>query len=191
MTDIADEMRVLLDKSSITELLTRYLRAIDRGDIETLRACYLAGATEEHGGLYAGPAQGYVDSIQDALRNPRSVATHTLSNVLIDVEQDHARSEHYVLALTRVKASGVVADHLVASRIIDDLQRTADGWRIARRRLRFDWSQKLGPRPDSWLDGRLDPTELLHGSKFPDDPIYDALPGSLQGRAVTGVGAGA
>lgn len=173
---MVQQLQVLLDKSRITELLTRYLRAIDRGDIDCLRKCYLAGATEEHGGLYTGPAQGYVDSIQEPLRNPRSVATHTLSNVLIDVAGDRARSEHYVLALTRVKASGMVADHLVASRIIDDLQRTGDGWRIARRRLRFDWSQKLGPRPDSWLDGRLDPAELLHGSKFPDDVVYEPFP---------------
>ena len=182
---------MLLDKYWITELLTRYLRAIDRGDIDAVRNCYLAGATEEHGGLYSGPAQGYVDSIQDALRNPRSVATHTLSNVLVDVDGDLARSEHYVLALTRVKASGVVADHLVASRIIDDLQRTGDGWRIARRRLRFDWSQKLGPRPDVWLDGHLDPSKLLHGRKFPDDPIYEPMPGPARDADVAEAGADA
>ena len=179
MSDGADELQVLLDKSRITELLTRYLRGIDRGDIDALRSCYLAGATEEHGGLYSGPAQGYVDSIEQALRNPRSVATHSLSNVLVDTDGDRARSEHYVLALTRVKVSGVVTDHLVASRIVDDLQRTGDGWRIARRRLRFDWSQKLGPRPERWLDGSLDPATLLHGAKFPDDPVYEPMPAPL------------
>jgi ketosteroid isomerase-like protein len=175
MSDLAPAVQALLDKSEITELLTRYLRAIDRGDIARLRACYADGATEEHGGIYAGPAQGYIDTIEAALRHPRSVGTHTLSNVLIDIAGDRALSEHYVLALTRVKADGVVRDCLVASRIIDDLERHDGRWLIARRRLRFDWSQELGPRPDRWVGGQLDPANLLHGAKFPDDPIYDGI----------------
>ena len=48
MTDPA--LQALLDKLQIAELLTRYLRSVDRGDIDTLRACYLPGATEDHGG---------------------------------------------------------------------------------------------------------------------------------------------
>jgi SnoaL-like domain len=56
-------LQALLDKQEITELLTRYLRSVDRGDVATLRSCYLPGATEDHGGLFAGPAQDYVDSI--------------------------------------------------------------------------------------------------------------------------------
>jgi hypothetical protein len=51
MTDPA--LQALLDKQEITELLTRYLRSVDRGDVATLRACYLPDATEDHGGLLA------------------------------------------------------------------------------------------------------------------------------------------
>jgi hypothetical protein len=53
------------------ELLSRYLRSVDRGDIDTLRACYLPGATEDHGGLFAGLAQDYVDSTADPIYAPR------------------------------------------------------------------------------------------------------------------------
>ena len=173
MSNDADEIRDLLDKNRITELLTRYLRAIDRADIDTLRACYAPGATEEHGGMYVGPAQGYIDSIADALRHPRSVGTHTLTNILVDLDGDRARSEHYVMALTRVRVESVVTDYLVSSRIIDDLQRIDGQWLIRARRLRFDWSQELGPRPEKWLGGHLDPTNLLHSKKFPEDPVYD------------------
>lgn len=176
MSDAGPELQLLVDKSQIAELLTRYLRAIDRADIATLRASYLPGATEEHGGLYSGPAQGYIDSIEKALTHPRSVGTHTLSNILIEVDGDRAVSEHYVLAMARARtADGVVADSLIASRIIDDLERRDGRWGIARRRLRFDWAHDLGPRPERWLHGRLDPQNLLHGQHFPDDPIYDHL----------------
>jgi len=173
MTGLDRDVAVLLDKLAITELLTGYLRAIDRGDIATLRASYLPGATEEHGGLYAGPAQGYVDSIEKALTHPRAVGTHALSNVLIEVHGDRARAEHYVLAMTRIKVDGVITDSLVASRIIDDLRRHDGRWAIARRRLRFDWSHDLGPQPARWVSGLHDPADLLHGAKFPHDPVYD------------------
>ncbi|HEV7205210.1 MAG TPA: nuclear transport factor 2 family protein [Jatrophihabitans sp.] len=170
------EIRVLLDKQAITELLTRYLRAIDRGDIATLRACYLTGATEEHGGLYRGSAQGYIDTIEAGLTHPRAVGTHALSNVLVEVDGDRAQSEHYVLAMTRARAAdGEVKDSLIASRIVDDLERVDGRWGIARRRLRFDWAQDLAPRPDRWLWGRLDPADLLHGEKYPTDLVYDGI----------------
>jgi len=173
MSSIPLAVQELLDKGEITELLTRYLRAIDRGDVATLRASYLPGATEEHGGLYSGPAQGYIDTIEQALRHPRAVGTHALSNVLIELDGDQAVSEHYVLAMARAKVDGVVGDSLVATRIIDDLERVDGRWGIRRRRLRFDWAHDLGPRPDVWLFGRRDPATLLHSQKFPDDPVYE------------------
>lgn len=168
-------VQALLDKNEITELLTRYMRAIDRGDIAALRACYAPGATEEHGGIYAGPAQGYIDTIERALVNPRLVATHTISNMLIELAGDQATSEHYVLALTRVKTGGVVSDSLVSTRIVDDLVRQDGRWAIARRRLRFDWAHDVGPRPEAWVSGTLDPATLLHSAKFPDDIVYEGI----------------
>jgi hypothetical protein len=56
MTDPA--LQALLDKQEITELLTRYLCSVDRGDVATLRACYLPGATEDHGGPTASRSPG-------------------------------------------------------------------------------------------------------------------------------------
>ena len=173
MTDLPAAVQEMLDKSDIGDLLARYMRAIDRGDIATLRSCYAPQATEEHGGIYSGPAQGYIDTIERALANPRLVATHAISNVLIEVAGDEARSEHYVLALTRVKAGGVVSDSLVATRIVDDLVRHDRRWAIARRRLRFDWAHDIGPRRDTWVYGTLDPATLLHSAKFPDDIVYE------------------
>jgi hypothetical protein len=43
-----------------------------------------------------------------------------------------------------------------------------------RRRLRFDWAHDIGPRPEAWLYGTLDPATLLHSEKFPADIVYDA-----------------
>lgn len=76
-----------------------------------------------------------------------------IAELLTRYTGDAARSEHYVLALTRVKADGVVSDGLVATRIVDDLVRARGRWAIARRRLRFDWAHDIGPRPEAL--GRL------------------------------------
>jgi ketosteroid isomerase-like protein len=178
MADGSDALRELIDKSAITEVLTRYMRGIDRGDLAAVRACYAPDATEEHGGLYSGSAQGYIDSIGAALTNPRLVATHTISNLLIDLDGDDALAEHYVLAMTRLRAGGaggVVSDAFIASRIVDNLVRIDGEWKIARRRLRFDWAHELGPRPDTWAYGTLDPAALLHGAKYPDDIVYEGV----------------
>ena len=74
MTDPA--LQALLDKQEIAELFTRYLRSVDRGDLDTLRACYLPDATEDRGGLFAGPAQDYVDNVAAALTHPRARTSH-------------------------------------------------------------------------------------------------------------------
>ena len=104
MTDPA--LQALLDKQEIAELLTRYLRSVDRGDVDTLRACYLPGATEDHGGLFAGPAQDYVDSIAAALTHPRARTSHNMTNLLIDLDGDVATAESYCVTFARIKADG-------------------------------------------------------------------------------------
>jgi hypothetical protein len=93
MSDQTAALQVLLDKQEITELLTRYLRSVDRGDVDTLRACYLPGATEDHGGLFAGPATEYVDSITRDLTHPRARTSHNMTNLLIELDGDEATAE--------------------------------------------------------------------------------------------------
>jgi SnoaL-like domain len=73
----AKALAALLDKQEIIELLTCYPRSVDRGDLATLRSCYLPGATEDHGGLFEGPAADYVGSIAAGLTHPRSRTSHT------------------------------------------------------------------------------------------------------------------
>jgi len=63
------EIQALLDKQTITEVLTRYLRSVDRGDVETLRECYLPGAVEDHG------VSGRARRVSTSTASPR--ASHT------------------------------------------------------------------------------------------------------------------
>lgn len=82
--DVRDYSRVdaLVAKQEIYEVLARFLRAADRGDVEDARRCYLPGATEDHGGVFTGTADDYIDHIAGAITHPRSLTTHAMTNVL-------------------------------------------------------------------------------------------------------------
>jgi hypothetical protein len=175
-------LAALLDKQEITELLTRYLRSVDRGDVATLRSCYLPGATEDHGGLFAGPAEAYVDGIERDLTHPRSRTSHNMTNLLIEVNGDVATAESYCITFARIKANGEYFHSFVGARMIDRLERR-DGdprtWGIAHRQLIWDWNHDA-PAAEHWMQGLLAPdlSVLRLSGKFPADPVYASSPGA-------------
>ncbi len=173
MTDRDPAIAALLDKQEITELLTRYLRSVDRGDVATLRSCYLPGATEDHGGLFAGLASDYVDSITAGLTHPRSRTSHNMTNLLIDVNGDVATAESYCITFARIKASGSYYHSFVGARMIDQLERRDGAWGIAHRQLVWDWNHDA-PAAEHWMQGLLAPdlSVLRLSGKFPADPVY-------------------
>jgi ketosteroid isomerase-like protein len=173
MSDHAAALQGLLDKQEITELLTRYLRSVDRGDVATLRSCYLPDATEDHGGLFAGPAQEYVDSIAAGLTHPRARTSHNLTNLLIELDGDVATAESYCITFARIKANGEYYHSFVGAWMIDRLERRDGAWGIAHRQLLWDWNHDA-PAAEHWMQGLLapDPSVLRLSGKFPADPVY-------------------
>ena len=120
-----NDLRLLLDGNAIAELLTRYLRAVDPGDVATRRASHPDGATEEHGGLCSGPAQGYVDTIEAALTSSGLVeaaggwraAPDAGYRVAYALARDLLSAGHHVVAdsvnpltVTRLAWAGVASD---------------------------------------------------------------------------------
>jgi hypothetical protein len=168
-----DQIQELLDKQAITEVLTKYFRSVDRGDVETVRSCYLDGATEDHGGLFEGTAKDYVDSIAGAVTHPKSLTSHVLSNVLIELHGDAADVESYATTFARVKSDGERFDCFVGARIVDRMERRDGKWGIAHRQLLWEWNLDV-PSNESWVRGFLTPdvSAMRHGSKFPDDPVF-------------------
>lgn len=161
-------------------MLTRYLRAVDRGDVDGLRACYLPGATEDHGGVFEGPAEEYVASIAQSLTHPRAVTTHAMTNVLVEVDGTRARAESYVLAFARVRRpDGGVGDTLTSARMVDELGYSDGRWGIRHRALRWDWNHDM-ERSEGWVFGMLvERDRMKRSAKFPDDLVYaDSLTGA-------------
>ena len=173
MSDQTAALQALLDKQEITELLTRYLRSVDRGDLDTLRSCYLPGATEDHGGLFLGPAAEYVDGITGDLTHPRARTSHNMTNLLIELDGDVATAESYCITFARIKADGSYYHSFVGARMIDRLERRDGRWGIADRQLVWDWNHDASAA-EHWMQGLLapDPSVLRMSTKYPTDPIY-------------------
>lgn len=174
-------VRALLDKQQIHEVLARYLRAVDRGDVEGVAACYLPDATEDHGGVFSGTARDYLLSIADVLRHPRGRTMHCMTNLLIDLDGDRARAESYVTTFSAVRTPDGHGHSFVGARIIDRMERRDGRWGIAHRRLVWEWSHDA-PANETWLFGMLvaDPATLARGGKHPHDPVYESLDGAAR-----------
>ncbi|WP_106396233.1 nuclear transport factor 2 family protein [Actinocorallia populi] len=175
-------VRALLDKQEIYEVLARYLRAVDRGDVGGVRACYLPGATEDHGGVFTGTADDYVASVGAVLTHPRSRTMHCMTNVLVELspdDPDTAQAESYVTTFGYVRTPDGPGHSFVGARIVDRMERRGGRWGIAHRALVWDWSHDA-PASETWLFGMLigDPAGLTRSGKYPNDPVYTNLNGA-------------
>ena len=118
----------------VAEVAVRYATGIDRRDWDLFRTCFTADVEADYGdiGVWHG-----VDEITEFMTNihePCGHTMHRITNVAVTpVDDDRVRARSYVEALVLladdqngVRATGFYDDELV---------RTDDGWRIAKRRF--------------------------------------------------------
>ena len=94
------DLRRLLDKQAIHEVVLRYCRGIDRCDRELVRDCYWPDATDEHGS-FVGSRDEYVAWVFDRMLPRYAMTMHFIGNVLIDLDGDRAKCEAYGMAMHR------------------------------------------------------------------------------------------
>lgn len=124
------------DHTAIVQLLARYCLALDLDDIDEWVGLFTPDATYE---VYGRTWEGH-----EGLRKLMTGAPQGLHlggvPVVQMVDEDHARTRQNLLfAETGGELRRAVYD--------DDLVRTPDGWRIARRRCRFIVPGGLADRP--------------------------------------------
>jgi 3-phenylpropionate/cinnamic acid dioxygenase small subunit len=138
------------DKAQIQDVLIRYATGIDFKDWALLRTCWTEDVDCDYGevGRYSG-----IDAIcglMEQLHNSMGPTYHRLSNFTITVHGDRATARSYVVAHLQA-APGDPATWVEALGHYDDeLVRTSDGWRIAKRTTQIARVQSgVTPKPHS------------------------------------------
>ena len=120
------------DRQDISELLVRYATGIDRRDWPLFRTVFTDDCELDYGeiGVWKG-----VDAVAEFMEQVHAMAgrtMHRLSNQAITVDGDKAAARTYIdgLIMFGDNTSGVNTIGFYD----DEIVRTEEGWRIARRR---------------------------------------------------------
>lgn len=123
----------MTDREEIIETLVRYATGIDSRDWPLFRTVFTEDCALDYGNI--GSWSG-ADAVTDFMEQSHAMAGHTmhrLSNHAISVDGDTATARTYIdgLILAPDNNSGVNAVGFYD----DELVRTTDGWRVARRKF--------------------------------------------------------
>ncbi len=131
------------DVVEIIGVTSRYCFAIDAHDWQTLRReVFCEDATFDF-----GPSLGVRDGVERIIEvisgalGPLDGSQHIVGSHVVDVEGDTARCRCYFHA-QHIRRDADGGPHvIVAGTYSDELRRSADGWRIARRTLTPSWRE--------------------------------------------------
>lgn len=191
MDKLPPALQELLDRQQIYHVLTSYCRALDRCDVELMKAVYWPDGYDDHG-VFAGNAQEFAEFIIRGIQEWFEVTQHTISNVHMELEGDVAHTEAYLFAYHKVagtpqkvgdwfgetylrKFAGIVAgggtqDFFYGGRYFDRLEKRDGVWRIAKRTVIMDWNLNQ-PSTEIRNEG-LFKTLQITGRRDRQDPIY-------------------
>jgi predicted nucleotidyltransferase len=163
------ELRQMLDRQQITELLYRYCRAVDRIDEELGYTIWHEGAEADYGRIYCGSGRGCIDFICNSHRRA-IVHSHQITNIIIKFDGDIARSEAYVTSSMRLMDGEQLKQITTRGRYLDRWSRREGRWGIDKRIFVNDFDD-IRPAASAFVP----PTFSLDRS----DPSYAFFDGKL------------
>ncbi len=131
-------IQALIDKQAITEAIYAYCRSVDRIDVPLGRSIWHDDAIADYGADYfQGPGKDVIDLI---CRQHEGLISHShqVTNILIDVDGDHAGSESYMTGTMRLRREGKELQMGVWARYLDSWEKREGRWGIIRREVAFD-----------------------------------------------------
>jgi ketosteroid isomerase-like protein len=159
-----------IDTVEIRDVLTRYCRGFERGDVDLAASAYHEDATENHG-PFKGKARDFLNFMLPILAT-YEVSIRHITNVSLEFDGDTALSEASFFAILR--ESGSAVDDSCAGRYFDRFERRNGEWRIAARLAVIDWWRR---EPRNALTFPPDHEEILKwGKRGLDNPsIRDVI----------------
>jgi len=121
------------DQQEIADVLVRYASGIDRRDWARFRSCWTEDCDVDYGAVGQWHGADEVTAWAEEVHAPCGHTMHRITNMDISVSGDEATARSYSDALV-LRADNVTGNEVDAW-YDDELVRTADGWKIANRRL--------------------------------------------------------
>ena len=141
---LEDAIITLEDKIAIQELIARFAHCSDYGDWAGLEALYLPDVVTEMEGIplkYEGIA-AQVEHAKASDRQAEGKNRHLNFNLYIEEADSEVTANYFFLNVNAGKTP-MAANIVVSGRMRDTVVKTPDGWKIARRFVRFDQSFDL------------------------------------------------
>jgi hypothetical protein len=136
-----EQLRELLDRAQITDVLRTYATAVDRRDVELIKTVYHPDAFDDHGD-WKGDITEFI-AIAPGFWATFEMTMHMMGLPLITFDparRDTATAETYAVAYhRRAGRDGVLKDDVWGVRYLDVFERRDGQWRIARRTMTRDW----------------------------------------------------
>ena len=141
---LEDEMRVLLDKQALRDVLSRYCRGLDRMDKEMAYAVWHDDGTAFYDGIFEGTGHGFIDWVWEA-HAAMERHSHQITNLLCEIDGDRATSESYVTVVlwTRPDQQGQQHELVGRGRYLDRWSRREGQWAIEHRIHLLDQSSSF------------------------------------------------
>jgi hypothetical protein len=156
----------LLVREELRDAMRRYARAVDRVDLDGIRACYHPDAIDERG-PYSGPAEGFFEYLTSSRGLPMFESTrHSITDQSIEVRDSMAFSETTVIAYHRLPKE----HYIIGIRYLDRFELRDGEWRVAHRKVAYDWGLRR-----AIVDADEFPETFPRGERGPGDPVYTHL----------------
>jgi hypothetical protein len=136
------DIRILMDRTAISDVLLQYFRSCDRADPVAMRATFFADAVVDYGDFYRGNVDGFIAAAEGPEAFDGFERTmHFVGNMLVELERDTAFAETYVIAHHTTKAGHAWHGAFVPiyMRYLDRFERREDRWAVAQRRVVYEW----------------------------------------------------
>lgn len=164
-----ETLTTLADKQAIRDQLYAYCRSVDRLDIPLGHAVFHEDSHADYGeGVYQGPGRGAIDTIC-AQHHHLTGHSHQISNILIELDGDHAGSEAYMTGTMRMERDGKEFQIFVRARYLDAWEKRGGCWGIVRREVAYDHDEV---REVASMRGPS------HSARDGSDPSYRFLKGN-------------
>lgn len=130
----------LVDRAKIIELTAHYNRCFDDGDVEGFVDTFTDDGVMEVTGSFSASGR---EALADMCRHTPWGTMHVTTSNTVEVDGNHAIQNVTLVVLSRPAAKGDTPKLVGTGRYLDELTRTADGWRFQKRSATLDgWNAK-------------------------------------------------